>query len=166
MYIFGTSGGGMAQIFDIENASTGATPVAAPDIAPTPFPTGLTDINEVVRNVQVFSTGGFAMSIWAANATGSYLHYPGSSTANALYEIYPSYGMLYTHIIDLPVGSTFLSLVSYRINREIASPKPFTASARYYNNIPSVPEPVPTPTPAPVGPVNGDGTIIWVPPSP
>jgi hypothetical protein len=170
-YMFGTgSNGGMAQIFDIGKASSSATPAAAPDIEPTSFPTGLNTINELVRNLQISTTGGFTMTIWAANATQSVLNYPGSPGTNPLYEIYPSYAMLpnavtpYTHKANMQVGSKFLSLATFRINREIASSsQPFTASARYYNNIPGIPGPAPTVS---TGPVNGDGTIIWLHPAP
>ncbi len=105
------------------------------------------------------------MTIWSANASGSVLNYPGSSSNRGLFEIFPSYATVYTFNLNQVLGTTgtYLSLESNKINRETASSQIITASARYFNNIPSIPA---SPGPAAVGPVSSDGTIIWFPPAP
>jgi hypothetical protein len=162
-YSFGTADGGMVQIFDVKNGNgvTANVPIAATD-NPNSFLTGLNVINEQVSNLQTSTTGGFAMAIWSAQATDSVLTYPGggSSTTRGLDEIFPAYSTVYTFNLNAQLGmeSNYVSLESDKINKEIASSQPFTASARYFNNIPSTPA---SPGPAATGTVNGDGTVIW-----
>jgi hypothetical protein len=57
-----------------------------------------------------------------------------------------------TTTINEPVGSVYTSLAVYESTRETYSSSiPFTASARYFNNVPA---------PGPTGLVHSDGTLI------